>query len=152
MVRYIELAIPPGMEAVYNPIQDAALMARIGAKWYGSVFVDKKYAGSAYELKNAETGTTINLLWWREDSLQYCRIERVKKKKVSATTYVNKSVAACRTRPATSYLHANPRLDDHHRFAKANTRAARRLPRAANREWTRGKKRLDAARQQKEIN
>ena len=76
MVRLIRLAIPPGMEDVHNPIQDVALMAQIGAIWITSSFVDTKIVGSAYELKNAATGTTYELWWWSKDSQQYCRIEK----------------------------------------------------------------------------
>ena len=79
MVRYIELAIPPGMEDVFNPIGDAELMARIGAKRSSSVLLDKVDVGSIYELKNASaTKTTYKMWWWRTGSQQYCRIERGK--------------------------------------------------------------------------
>ena len=76
MVRCIHLAIPPGMEDVYNPTKDTALMELIGAKWITSSFVDKTIVGSIYELKNAATGTTFQLHWWCFDSKQYCRIEK----------------------------------------------------------------------------
>ena len=79
MVRKIELAIPPGMEAVYNPTEDTALMAQIGAERTSSLFVGEKDVGSAYELENAETGMTSQLWWWSSTNSQhyYCRIKRI---------------------------------------------------------------------------
>ena len=83
MVRCIQLAIPPGMEDMYNPIKDAELMALIGAKLTKSyVFIDKTIVGSIYELKNEATGTTYVFGWWCKDSKQYFSIE---KKTQSAT-------------------------------------------------------------------
>jgi len=76
MVSVILLAITPDMEAVYNPINDAALMAQIGATRSSRVFTDKTIVGSIYELKNAATGTTYKLWWWCKDAQQYCRIEK----------------------------------------------------------------------------
>jgi len=77
MVRYIELAIPPGMESVYNPIEDAALMARVGAVWIYCLLNNNKEVGSAYELKNPATGTTFELWWWCESAYYHnFRIER----------------------------------------------------------------------------
>ena len=64
MVKCIKLAIPPNMEDVYNPIEDAALMARIGAKRTSSLFVGKINVGSEYELENEATGMTFKLWWW----------------------------------------------------------------------------------------
>ena len=78
MVRFIQLAIPPGMEDIYNPIEDAALMARIGAKRSVRILTGGKEVGSAYELQNAETGTTFKLWWWSSTNAEnyYCKIER----------------------------------------------------------------------------
>ena len=78
MVRCVQLAIPPGMEAVYNPIKDVALMALIRAKWITSNFADKTVVGSFYDIKNATTGVNYKLTWWCKDSLQYFRIEKMK--------------------------------------------------------------------------
>ena len=78
MVSFIQLAIPPGLEDVYNPIKDADLMALIGAKRTTDLInsVTKVVIGSTYELKNEATGTTFKLWWWHVDSKHYCRIEK----------------------------------------------------------------------------
>jgi len=77
MVRYIRLAIPPGMEDVYNPIEDAALMKQIGAKRSDYYFTDKTVVGSIHELKDVTTGATYEFLWWCKDSKQYFRIKKI---------------------------------------------------------------------------
>jgi len=78
IVRFIQLAIPPGLEDVYNPIKDASLMALIGAKRTNDIVNtgNKVIVGSEYEVQNATTGTTFKLWWWRMDSHHYCRIEK----------------------------------------------------------------------------
>ena len=63
------LAIPPGMEDIYNPAKDAALTALIRAKWITSSFG---------ELKGATTGTAYKLSWYCFDSKQYLSIEKIK--------------------------------------------------------------------------
>ena len=77
MVRCIELAIPPGMESVYNPIGDAAFMKQIGAKRSSRVFTDQTIVGSVYELKEAVTGATYVFKWFCKDSKQYFGIEKI---------------------------------------------------------------------------
>ena len=65
MVQCIELAIPPGMEDVYNPFEDAAFLKEIGAKRSSRlVFSDKTIVASIYELKEAATGAMTYPLWW----------------------------------------------------------------------------------------
>ena len=77
MVRYIDLAIPPGMEALYNPIEDAAFMKQIGVN-LSNDFVDETIVDSIYDLKNAATGATYELWWWgRKDSKQYFGIQKI---------------------------------------------------------------------------
>jgi len=60
-VEFIQLDIPTGSE-VDNPIEDAALMARIGAK---------KICGFTnwFELKNAVTGTRFTFEWGKYDDV-----------------------------------------------------------------------------------
>jgi len=78
MVRYIKLAIPPGMEDVYNPIEDVAFLKQIGARRTNDVIntVTKSIIGSVYEVKNAETGMAFELWWWSKNSRHYCKIQR----------------------------------------------------------------------------
>ena len=63
MVDHISLAVPFGTK-VDNPLEDVALMARIGAKQIGST----KF-GTEYELTNATTGTRFTFEWaqWRSN-------------------------------------------------------------------------------------
>ena len=84
MVHCIQLAIPPGMETVFNPIEDAALMARVGARRTGPLTRDRAIVGSVYELNDAASatggggggGTTFELRWWSVNSHHFCKIER----------------------------------------------------------------------------
>ena len=55
MIEYIQLMIPRGAD-VDNPIEDAALMARIGAKKICDI-------ATFFELKNAATGTRFTFYW-----------------------------------------------------------------------------------------
>ena len=55
MVEYIQLDIPTDSN-VENPIEDAAFMARIGAKKICSF-------PNFFELKNAVTGTRFTFMW-----------------------------------------------------------------------------------------
>ena len=73
MVRYIKLGIPPGLEDVYNPIEDSALMARIGAKRIcdSAIIGTEVVVGSCYELKNEATGTHFRILWHQSSELQH---------------------------------------------------------------------------------
>ena len=57
IVGDIFLAIPPGAETVDDPIKNAALIARIGAKRIGDDSGVNVVGGTKYELKNASTGT-----------------------------------------------------------------------------------------------
>ena len=79
MVSFIQLAIPPGMESVYNPIGDAAFMKKIGAKPSRRPFLDKTKVGSVYELKDATTGAIYVFLWWsqNQNSQHFCGIEKI---------------------------------------------------------------------------
>ena len=56
MVGYIRLDIPPG-DTLDNPAENAALIARIGAKRVG----DEEC--TEYELQNAVTGTRFTFEW-----------------------------------------------------------------------------------------
>jgi len=63
MVEYVYLLIPRGAD-VDNPIEDAALMARIGAH---------RICGFAtwFELKNTATGTRFTFAWHNSDSAAF---------------------------------------------------------------------------------
>ena len=60
MIEDIYLVVPRGKDAD-DPIQDSALMSRIGAKEI-NVGMPKFYV-SEYELKNVETGTRFTFGW-----------------------------------------------------------------------------------------
>ena len=61
MVELIQLTIPTAKE-VDNPLEDAALMARIGAK---------KICGftNMFELKSVATGTRFTFTWYKYDAV-----------------------------------------------------------------------------------
>ena len=61
MVEAIGLGIPVGMD-LENPTEDAAFMARIGAKQIGAFEQIEK--GTEYELANSVTGTKFAFAWF----------------------------------------------------------------------------------------
>ena len=65
------------MEAVYNPIKDAAFLKQIGAKWSEDIVIDEKVIGSIYELKDATNEATYELTWYCEDLKQFFGIEKL---------------------------------------------------------------------------
>jgi len=81
MVRYIRLAIPPGMEDVYNPIQDTALMAQISAIRFSDVvrIGNKVIVGYSYEVKNATIGSSFKMWWCQSNEIDnsYFLLERM---------------------------------------------------------------------------
>ena len=84
MVEDINFEIPPG-DDLDNPVDDPALMARIGAKRKipSHEFHDELF-GPKYELKNAVTGTRFTFAWQPErngydmNSPSKWRLERMK--------------------------------------------------------------------------
>jgi len=72
MVRDIYLAIPPGMDVdIDNPIEDAALMAKVGAK--RTCFPALLDGMALFELKNAITGTRFTFWWQPRVSIGHAR-------------------------------------------------------------------------------